>query len=922
MATTLPYEITNWKALGTDDFLSQGMLSAVRKWLPSDIGTVYQSPAIGSVLCAISSFPAATTANFFFTPNYATAQCVLIDPVPWAPDILGARYSVQSPEGLSILTIIGYAASPSDTFTVSIQGAAPIAGTWTLVSGIGVFPTLEVQEVTLLAIPPVLGIWTKVGVFGTGPATLQVASLSGRAYKTSRSVAEFTGKLDVPRNVDGTPKIWYVTDPEGNQPKNWSYEGVGDIIHFLDPDNVVAFFTEMVDTERVVQTNTVQSILNLLDPDTCPTEYLPYLAATIGYRLEADDPEILQRAQIKSAVAWYKEKGMISAFELLFITLGYTVSIYPLWFNKQGVSAFPSSDPRQQSPWDIDPTNLGVVRSVHLVPLADTYTATISLTSPVPSPVVGTYVTLNGNSVRVASTGTVINGFTSSLTVVSDTSSYIIVSVGDSFLGTTVSGFSQPNLLIDDQPTEQLRQDWLSKHGNDLWRPHARIDILLETVPGRTIPPITQQKLDDLLQRMEEVRPVHVLVRGIFTSIPFNDYWNGTLGEDTLVTPPANDILDIEALCTIRDKYVWSMQSACLTFFNLQEQAPAFLYDGVAMPFHWGWESRFQPPYPHGPVQGIYNGQWGYEDPWTEDQRLFGDYKPVTGPDDYNQPWCGVINAPRTWHTVIGDDAEIGAVYADPQGSLCVILSKHPSTPQPSTVFRFSLRNPAKAPVIGTWEKISGVGPSFLTVTGFLVLFDNGIKEIQYYNGNLDPTLPDNWFFNGTSWIKLNPGVGGIRYDGEIDPSGHPFIFDYFYDTAMGGYRYNCNDPLKRDILTCDVEGYFNDKFGHPYFYNGTTDPEGANNPFGVIKYNFWPTGQPIVPPYHPAGYPTDGCVYFDGGMYEPPGDTLSVGFTLSDPFFNTYVTVWDGGELWDDVSIWDSDVSVGDDLIISLIHV
>lgn len=60
---------------------------------------------------------------------------------------------------------------------------------------------------------------------------------------------------------------------------------------------------------------------------------LDYLAQMVGYKLEPDDPEILQRQQIANAVNLYKLKGTHKAYKLLFKTFGFDVKITEITSN-------------------------------------------------------------------------------------------------------------------------------------------------------------------------------------------------------------------------------------------------------------------------------------------------------------------------------------------------------------------------------------------------------------------------------------------------------------------------------------------------------------------------------------------------------------------------------------------------------------
>lgn len=116
----------------------------------------------------------------------------------------------------------------------------------------------------------------------------------------------------------------------------WSHDNVPEILWYMDPDKVAYTFATVLEHESETDGDLIDSVYDLFDPDTCPDWYVPYLAAAIGLRLYADDDIAVQRSQIRSAVAWYKEKGKIESFELLFHTMSISTEIYPLWINEDG----------------------------------------------------------------------------------------------------------------------------------------------------------------------------------------------------------------------------------------------------------------------------------------------------------------------------------------------------------------------------------------------------------------------------------------------------------------------------------------------------------------------------------------------------------------------------------------------------------
>ena len=73
----------------------------------------------------------------------------------------------------------------------------------------------------------------------------------------------------------------------------------------------------------------------LFDPDLCPPAYLPFLAATINWKLVGSDP-ISWRNQIRNAPLLYKIKGTKRSITLAEKLIGYSVFMSELWRDYNG----------------------------------------------------------------------------------------------------------------------------------------------------------------------------------------------------------------------------------------------------------------------------------------------------------------------------------------------------------------------------------------------------------------------------------------------------------------------------------------------------------------------------------------------------------------------------------------------------------
>jgi len=133
---------------------------------------------------------------------------------------------------------------------------------------------------------------------------------------------------DLYEGTEGTTGIMSIRNPI---PTNFVTRITPEVIFMMDPDEVMKYYTYLIETERVEWVGTIQDLLKFIDPDECPSQYLPYLAQLVGVRLYSEDAENLQRLQIKDAVRWYKTKGHADSFTTYFRSLGYDCEAKPIW---------------------------------------------------------------------------------------------------------------------------------------------------------------------------------------------------------------------------------------------------------------------------------------------------------------------------------------------------------------------------------------------------------------------------------------------------------------------------------------------------------------------------------------------------------------------------------------------------------------
>lgn len=124
--------------------------------------------------------------------------------------------------------------------------------------------------------------------------------------------------------------------PWQSDPNNFLQYHQSDVVQSLDPDRVLKYYEHLVDHERVLTSQDIDALLSVIDINTCPADKLIFLSALIGLELDPRDNEDQQRDALRYAVAWYREKGKMSSFTLLFSSMKLAASVVPLWINETG----------------------------------------------------------------------------------------------------------------------------------------------------------------------------------------------------------------------------------------------------------------------------------------------------------------------------------------------------------------------------------------------------------------------------------------------------------------------------------------------------------------------------------------------------------------------------------------------------------
>lgn len=160
----------------------------------------------------------------------------------------------------------------------------------------------------------------------------------------------------------------------------------------LDPDGIYDYYARVVGLKYAQLARDSRLILDFIDPDLCPIEFLPLLAQNFGADIAADQPEATQREILRNWVPLMQIKGLPDAVVVALRQLGFRGYATQIWTRKDASATefeerpfgysneFPSSsDPLALHPSsaviihlnNLDGSELGVIDDITKQVVAD-----------------------------------------------------------------------------------------------------------------------------------------------------------------------------------------------------------------------------------------------------------------------------------------------------------------------------------------------------------------------------------------------------------------------------------------------------------------------------------------------------------------------------------------------------------------------
>jgi hypothetical protein len=241
----------------------------------------------------------------------------------------------------------------------------------------------------------------------------------------------------------------------------------------------------------------LESLDALVDPVRCPESLLPQIAASFGYRLDERHDAARKRQAVLGLMDAFRSRGQFVGFRVFYRLLGFRIiDIFPLW--KKDIYEERSDYSRaryETTTISNDPIGnagstgyAGRLKDTPIKPGSIRISDTSVVLRDDPTVLPETINDPRGRGDLIGPSGTVgeVNYLTGEFTLMLDAAA----------VGAVTADY------------ERVDEEW-PYHA-------ARIDVEINLSPGGVdIPLVDLEVVDEILSRMDEVRPVHVLLRAL-----------------------------------------------------------------------------------------------------------------------------------------------------------------------------------------------------------------------------------------------------------------------------------------------------------------------------------------------------------------------------------------------------------------------
>lgn len=277
-----------------------------------------------------------------------------------------------------------------------------------------------------------------------------------------------------------------------------------------------------IETEEDKDLEWLESFSDLIDPDRCPESFLETLSYSLGHNLEERLDEKTKREVIKSIIDLHKTRGRELSWEVFYKLLGFTIKATPLW-KKNIFEENEQYHTEQYKATLVKDESLGVAGGQNYVGLLSQ--------APVKP---GTIRVRTGDEILRDDGDRISDTFGKFLSTGSGTGT-INYATGEYKISLTAPAPLDPvadyELVTEEFPYRAARVD-------------LEFFILLD---DGTQLPFDETVLNRILKRLEQVRPIHVLVRLFVVVLDIPDVIPATVTDSVCCGPTmAKDVRDDE----------------------------------------------------------------------------------------------------------------------------------------------------------------------------------------------------------------------------------------------------------------------------------------------------------------------------------------------------------------------------------------
>lgn len=240
----------------------------------------------------------------------------------------------------------------------------------------------------------------------------------------------------------------------------------------------------VIEEESGVELQELKGLAALRDPNTCPAAYLPIMAESLGHPLGEGLSETEQREVVKALIPFGKIRGQRVSWVTLYRILGYKIIAWPLWKKDVHEAQDRYSRVRYAAPVTHTETVWDPGIPLGPNPLSNTPVKPLSI-----------LMADSAETFRDDGEGNLLGSAGGFGTIDYLTGKWTLTFGAGALTGSLSATYAQ---ITDEYPYHAARVD---------------LDFYLVPFTGGSVPVVDPTFVHNLLLRLEEVRPIHVLLR-------------------------------------------------------------------------------------------------------------------------------------------------------------------------------------------------------------------------------------------------------------------------------------------------------------------------------------------------------------------------------------------------------------------------